>query len=85
MPQADNFRITSRANAQPIPKQGRGVSRFRRPALTMADDPVFKHATIRDDDDMEDHTWPDFIDQTRIHEAARGPWANDDLEIDDGV
>lgn len=87
MPRADNNLTMSRRNAKPIPKFGRGLSRERRQrgVLSMADDPVFRNATYRDDSDCEEHTWPDFINQSRIGEAARGYWANDDMELDDGV
>lgn len=37
------------------------------------------------DSDYECFTWPDEIDQTRINAVGFSRFANDDMEIDDGV
>ncbi|MFN3553439.1 MAG: hypothetical protein ACK4UL_10050 [Novosphingobium meiothermophilum] len=61
-----------------------------RPCRTLADDmaalPVSRFGNI--DPDLELFTWPDMIDQTRIADPATafcGAFADDDMEMDDGV
>lgn len=38
-----------------------------------------------DDPDREQFTWGEAIDQSRIGEPGSGRFANDDVEMDDGV
>ncbi|WP_268740633.1 hypothetical protein [Novosphingobium beihaiensis] len=39
----------------------------------------------RGDPYLEAHTWPDFVDQSRIPDHATGHWSEDDTEPDDGM
>lgn len=67
---------------------GREIPRSR--ARSMADDPCVKSFFWNHlhDDDAELFTYPDCIDQRHIGDAATGwagAFADDDMEMDDGV
>jgi hypothetical protein len=82
--------LESRANAIPIPKYGRGVSRRRTfaPRQTLADAPDFfdrgHYGHHFNDDDLELCTWPEMMDQRRNASTASSRLWHDDAEEDDG-
>lgn len=80
MIRADDF-LTALPQPQAIDLRG--------PRRSLADDvreiyPSHWFHDLRHDDDAEGFTWTHDIDQTNLAQPA-GRWADDDMEIDDGI